>query len=182
MSWGWNHNCPRGAAGRQAAGDTEAGMLTVAETGRCAAGLISGKGENPNGRKMLRERGTGTGRGQRTRSPDGSQRRTCLDRGPSLTRTPQPSSEGKGPWRQRTGVRLVVSPWCRNYSPGGVPWWPQGMNRGEAGSWVFNVEEMMGLPGPGGGRPHPGRAPKSKDFYRETSSTCSCPHPHPSSS
>lgn len=153
--------------------------------GQVRPGFDKWKGENSNGRKMVRERGTGTGRGQRTRSPDGSQPRTCLDRGSQPHPHPPAQLRRKGPLEAEAwpaGVWLVVSPWSRNYSPGGVPWWPQGINRRETSSWVFNVEEMMGLPGPGGGRPHPGRAPKSKDFYRETSSTCSCPHPHPSSS
>lgn len=111
------------------------------------------------------------------RSPEGSQLRTCLDRGPSLIPIPQPSSEGPleaGVWP--AGDWMVAPPWGHNYSPGGIPWWSQGMSREETSSWVFNVEEMMGLPGPKRGRPHPRKTPKSRqrwscfrDFYRETS-------------
>lgn len=133
----------------------------------------------------------GLGEDRRVRSPEGSQLRTCLDRGSQPRSHPPAQLRRKGPLEAEAwpaGVWMVVSPWSRNYSPGGIPWWSQGMSRGETSRWVFNVEEMMGLPGPEGGRSHPGRTPKSKDglvsrdFYRETSSTCSCPHPHPSSS
>lgn len=64
MSWGWNHNCPRGAAGRQAAGDARSGDVDSGGDWQVRLRFDKWKGENSNGMKMLRERGIGTGRGQ----------------------------------------------------------------------------------------------------------------------